>query len=131
MEHVGLYGREGRYRYAFTFNPFSLPEVFGETTLRSLAEKGFWSPANPEGLTRDHRVSVNEAIRRNLDPFYIAHPINCELMTWHANNRKKTKSSMAYDELVAMVDRFEARRLCSVGAAVDQTMAGGEGFEPS
>ena len=59
------------------------------------------------GYTRDHKVSVNEAIKNNYDPYYIKHPLNCELMSFNDNNKKKTKSSISYDELVKKVDEYE------------------------
>lgn len=107
--HSDLYGRDGRYRFAFSFNPFKYPEIFGATALEQLKAQGFWNPKNLKGLTRDHRVSVNEAIRNSYDPFYIKHPLNCQLMPWDENNRKNTESSISYRELVALVDAWEAR----------------------
>lgn len=112
-EHQNLYGREGRYQYAFAFNPFHFPEIFGATLLVQLSRQGFWNPANPKGLTRDHRVSVNEAIKNNYDPFYIKHPLNCELMPWLENNRKNTQSSLPFQDLVKQIDAWESRGLCS------------------
>jgi hypothetical protein len=105
--HALLYGDEGRNAYEFTFNPFDYPELFSIETLKHLANVGFWSPTNKTGLTRDHKVSVNQAIREGLDPFYIKHPLNCELMDWQTNNQKKTRSSLRYAELEALVNDYE------------------------
>ena len=66
---------------------------------------GLYHPKkNVEGLSRDHRVSVNEAIKNNYDPFYIKHPLNCEIMTQRANSSKKGKNSITYEELKRLVD---------------------------
>lgn len=65
------------------------------------------SKTNPNGITRDHRVSVNHAIRNNYDPYYIKHPLNCELMTFNENNSKNTNSSITYEELVRIVDEYD------------------------
>lgn len=105
--HSQLYLDEGRNLYEFTFNLFSFPHVFCSESLLKLKEKGFWNPANKLGITRDHGVSVNKSIRKGYDPFYIKHPINCELMGWQENIRKNTKSSMTYESLVLKVDQYE------------------------
>ena len=64
---------------------------------------------NINGLSRDHRISVNEAKKFNYDPYYISHPLNCELMPHQQNNKKKTKSSTTYDELVKLVNDYDNR----------------------
>lgn len=108
MDHRDLYGRDGRYQYAFAFNPFHYPDLFSAEDLNTLRTQGFWNPANPQGLTRDHKVSVNSAIKNGYDAFYIRHPLNCELLPWLENNQKKTKNSISYDELVKLVDAYES-----------------------
>lgn len=108
--HADMYLNAGRNVYAFTINPFKFPDVFSAAILLDLKEKGFWSPSNKDGLTRDHKVSVNEAIRNAYDPLYIKHPLNCELMGWQENNEKKARSSMSYEDLKRAVDEYEDRR---------------------
>lgn len=76
------------------------------------------SKENPNGVTRDHRVSVNEAIRNGYDPYYITHPLNCELMLFEDNNKKNITSSIAYEELVSQVKEYDR-------------MVDPEGVEPS
>lgn len=105
-----IYGAEPRNRFKFTFNVYNYPDLFD---LDLLSRVGFYAPKgksgkwNPNGLSRDHRVSVNEALRNNYDPFYITHPVNCELMPHKQNNSKKSKSSITYEELKSMVDMYE------------------------
>lgn len=103
-----LYSHEGRAKYWFSVNIFKYPELFN---LDEFNKIGFRSIINPYGYTRDHKVSVNEAIRNNYDPYYITHVMNCELMLWDENNRKNTKSSITYDELIKLVDEYEKRRI--------------------
>lgn len=110
-EHAALYGDGGRNAYEFTFNVFSYPDVFSSEELEGVTRLGFWRPSHKRGLTRDHKVSVQEAIRQGHDPFYIKHPLNCELMDWDTNNRKKTRCSLSYDELRERVDAYELARL--------------------
>lgn len=107
-----MYMAEARNRFKFTFNVFKYPDLFDLTLLK---EVGFYAPRgksgswNPNGLSRDHRVSVNEAIKNNYDPYYITHPVNCELMPHYQNNSKKTKNSLSYQDLISVVDDYDQR----------------------
>ncbi len=105
-EHSDLYKRNNRNKYAFTFSIGNHPDLFQNSSLL-LKRHGMWSPTNTQGVTRDHRISVNEAIKNNYDPYYITHPLNCELMPWDQNNKKNTKSSLTYRELGSLVDKYE------------------------
>lgn len=103
-----LYSHNGRAKYWFCFNVFHYPDLFD---LSLISEFGFRdSKTNPNGITRDHKISVNEAIRNNYDPYYIRHPLNCELMFFEENNRKKTKCSISYKKLISLVDAYEKMR---------------------
>ena len=105
-----IYSAEPRNRFKFTFNIYNYPDLFD---LELLSKVGFYAPRgksgrwNPNGLSRDHKVSVNEALKNNYDPFYITHPLNCELMPHQQNNKKKSKSSITYSELVKLVDNYQ------------------------
>ena len=106
-----LYSRDGKGVYKFTFNVYHYPNLFD---LEFLKQHGWYSsggkgnkPVNKYGCSRDHRVSVNEAINNNYDPYYINHPLNCELMLHADNSRKHKKSSITYEELVMRVDEYE------------------------
>lgn len=114
-QHAELYKRKERERFSFTFKFEQYPELFDLDEIQRL---GLYHPkCNPNGLTRDHKVSVNEALRNGYDAFYIKHPLNCEVMTQSKNSSKKAKSSITYYELKRMVDEFEM-------------MAPVSGFEP-
>ena len=100
-----LYSHDGRAKFWFTFNVFHYPGLFD---LSLITTYGFRNNiTNPNGITRDHKVSVNDAIRNNYDPYYIKHPMNCQLMFFDENNKKKTNSSITYDELVRLVDDYD------------------------
>lgn len=109
--HRDCYSHKGRARYWFSINVFKYPDLFD---LEALKKIGFRSRENPDGYTRDHKVSVNEAIRHDYDPYYIKHVMNCELMLWPENNKKNTKSSITYEELVKMVDEYDRKNISSV-----------------
>lgn len=95
--------------FRFNFNLFDYPDLFD---LKLISTIGFYAPRgksgkwNPNGLSRDHKISVSDAIKNNYDPFYITHPLNCELMPHQKNNKKKSKSSITYSELVKLVDEY-------------------------
>lgn len=111
-DHSDLYKSNNRNRYAFTFNVYEYPELFD---IELIKEKGWHSHGgrfkyNPDGLTRDHKVSVNESIKNGYDPYYIKHPLNCEILTFKENNVKKTSSSISYDELKKIVDVYDRQK---------------------
>jgi hypothetical protein len=102
------YSHNGRAVFWFTFNVFDYPSLFD---LNSLKKIGFRSKKNPNGYTRDHKVSVNESIRKNYDPYYITHVMNCELMLFSENAKKHTASSIKYEDLVRLVDDYDKKLL--------------------
>jgi ferredoxin len=122
LDHVSLYGRKNRNRYAFAFSIRKYAGLFQDRT-EQLRKYGLWSYDNTNGLTRDHRVSVIEAIKNGYDPFYITHPLNCELMPWIENDRKKGKSSIRYADLVKLVDAYEM----AVRAGIEPAPCGSSG----
>ena len=100
-------------QYSFKFNVFDYPDLFNLDQINSIGWVAFGGKRggnkNIQGLSRDHRVSVNDAKKFNYDPYYISHPLNCEIMPHTTNNKKKTKSSIAYLELVNLVDKYDNR----------------------
>ena len=112
-KHKHLYTRNNRTRYVFSFNIYHYPDLFD---LDLLNEHGWYSPGgksgtpNMNGLTRDHKVSVNEAIKNNYDPYYIKHPLNCRLMNFSENYRKGTNSSLSYNKLIEIVDKYDMEK---------------------
>lgn len=99
-------------QYAFKFNVFDYPQLFNLKEIERLGWVSFGgkngSIKNLKGLSRDHKVSVSDAKKFKYDPYYIAHPCNCEIMPYSMNSKKHDKSSMSYDELVASVKAFDA-----------------------
>lgn len=100
-------------QYTFKFNIFEYPELFD---LDAIEEIGFYAPGgksgkwNLSGLSRDHKVSVSEAVANNYNPYYISHPCNCELMLHSENNKKNGNSSITYEQLVELVNLFDNNR---------------------
>lgn len=114
-EHRLLYAESSKSGYRFTFNVFNYPDLFD---LELVKQHGFYQPnqfnnkeVNKNGVSRDHKVSVNDAIKYRYDPYYISHPLNCEIMLHSQNNKKKTKSSITYEELKYLVDQYDLKQL--------------------
>lgn len=103
-EHADQYSHHQRAKYWFAFNLRDYPTLFDFTLLKQYGMRG---AKNPNGVVRDHRVSVADAIKNNYDPYYITHPLNCELMLSGENSKKYTKSSITYEELVKLVDAWD------------------------
>jgi hypothetical protein len=108
-QHLKWYNNKDQY--SFKFNIFDYPNLFDLSQLTTIGWVSFGGKRggtkNPKGLSRDHKVSVNHAKLYNYDPYYISHPLNCELMPHTKNNKKKTQSSITYDELVRLVDEYD------------------------
>jgi hypothetical protein len=110
-EHEHMYTRNHKSIYRFKFNVYNYPDLFD----LSLIEKYGWysmggkckREPNTNGISRDHKVSIHDAIKHNYDPYYISHPINCELMQHNINNSKHSNSSLSYEELVSMVHEYD------------------------
>lgn len=104
------YSENGRTKYNFTFNVYKYPDLFD---VKLLEEYGWYRTKgknkNLSGLSRDHKVSVNEAKKYKYDSYYIKHPINCELMFHCENKSKGTNSSITYEELVKLVDEYDKK----------------------
>ncbi len=105
--------QRGTDLFRFQFNIYDYPDLFD----LSLIEKHGWfcqgggkRNINSAGISRDHRVSVHDAIKNNYDHYYITHPINCELMLHHINMKKGRNSSLSYTELVKLVNNYDVIR---------------------
>lgn len=100
--------------FRFKFNVYDYPELFDIALLNKF---GWYSqggksrsPYNPEGVSRDHKVSTSEAKKNNYDPYYITHPLNCEIMTQRKNSSKNKKSSITYQQLKELVDKYDGEK---------------------
>jgi hypothetical protein len=110
-QHLKWYNNKDQY--SFKFNIFDYPDLFDLPQLKIIGWVSFGGKRgglkNPKGLSRDHKVSVNHAKLYNYNPYYISHPLNCELMPHIKNNKKKTQSSITYNDLVRAVDEYDNR----------------------
>lgn len=101
-------------QWSFKFNVFDHPNLFDLDLLKKVGWCSFGGKRggtkNLNGLSRDHKVSVNEAKKNNYDPYYISHPCNCDLIPMAENNKKKVTSSISYYDLIALVNEYDALR---------------------
>jgi hypothetical protein len=96
--------------FRFMFNVYDYPELFDLSLIEThgwFSQGGKHKKKNPFGVSRDHKVSVSEALKHGYDHYYITHPLNCEIMLHSENNRKKHRSSISYQELIKMVDEYD------------------------
>lgn len=99
-----------RIKYKFKFDVEKYPDIFDLETINNIG----WYCANKKsekynlnGLSKDHKVSVKYAFENSCDPFYITHPLNCEIMKQSKNARKNRKNSISYNELIKSIDEYE------------------------
>jgi hypothetical protein len=87
------------YREACTFNfkPELHPDKFDINLIRQVG--WFNRQTNPNGLVKDHMVSVAFGAANGIDASVINHPANCQLITYSENAAKFSKSSISLEEL--------------------------------
>lgn len=92
-----------RNKCAFKFNVFNYPDHF--TNLDLITTVGWYHPiTNPDGISRDHIISIAYGWKNKIDPAVMSHLENCQLLFHTENNKKKTKCSMHIDELVEKIN---------------------------
>ena len=105
-EHYNYTNRNNKTKYRFSKNIIENNQHLFDMSM--IEKYGYYhSIDNPTGVTKDHRVSVWESIQNDYDPYYITHPLNCELMLFSDNSSKNEKSSITYDDLVKSVNNYE------------------------
>lgn len=98
-----------RSPYFFKFNVFNYPDLFDNLDL--VKQVGWYVPkTNSNGFSRDHKVSINDALNNNYDPYYITHPLNCDIIRQKENCIKRSKSSISYDELIKLVNDYDSKK---------------------
>lgn len=105
-DHLSLYHRGAKTPFQFTFDPLEYPLLFDANQIKTV---GWYNPKIKynNGLTKDHIISICDAIKNNYDPYYISHPLNCCIVTQSKNASKGRKSNMTYEELVILVNTFD------------------------
>lgn len=103
---------ERNYRKACNFK-FSLNEFPDEFDFSLIKENGWYKAKNHGnnlyGVSRDHIFSVSEALKQKIDPYYISHPANCELLLQSNNVAKYTRCGITFEELKYKVDKWNEK----------------------
>lgn len=98
------------YRKACLFR-FALNDFPDEFNFKLVEEYGWYKAKNngdnPHGVSRDHMYSITEGFKNNVDPYYISHPANCELLRHDFNKNKNTKCSITLEELIKRVNNWD------------------------
>lgn len=90
---------------SFKFNLADYPSEFDFT----LIEQFGWYRAknrgdNPNGISRDHLVSVKYGFDNNIDPKIISHPANCQLIRHNENVSKGIKCKISLEQLLEKIN---------------------------
>jgi endogenous inhibitor of DNA gyrase (YacG/DUF329 family) len=114
MEDLRVEWSENRSKYykecQFDFNIWHYPEEFDLDLVR---ERGFYKSTNagdnPNGVDRDHMVSVAHGWRNDIDPEIISHPANCQLLPHLENVSKNDECAITLDELKKRIEEWERK----------------------
>lgn len=105
-------GKHQKYKEdaRFQFNVYNYPEAFN----LEKAKKYGWYKAknrgdNPNGITRDHLISVQYGFENDIPPELIAHPANCWLMRQLANVSKNKKCEITLYELLKRIESWNKK----------------------
>lgn len=114
--HPSLKSEYQKYSYAckFTFSINDYPEWFNNAS-ELITKYGWYASSskthpgisNRNGISRDHRISVNYGFTNKIDPFIISHPANCVLMPHLENSSKNKQCSITINELYNDIEKFD------------------------
>jgi len=82
---------------------FTLEEYPKEFDLNLIKEYGWYNKDNPNGVSRDHMLSISYGWKRNIPPRIIKHPANCQLMLYETNRDKGWRSSLNLGKLLERI----------------------------
>lgn len=81
----------------FKFCPYHYPNLIG---YELLIKNGIYHYLdNPNGVVRDHILSIEEGWLLNISPDIISHPVNCQFMSNTENSRKGLSSWITLEQL--------------------------------
>lgn len=84
---------------------FDLIEKYGWYSARNRGD-------NLKGISRDHMYSISDGFRNNISPEIMGHPANCKLMRQNENGKKRTNSSITFEELCKKIEEFNLKYNC-------------------
>lgn len=89
----------------FRFSKNVYPLIDGYNLLK---DRGIWSKSNPNGVSRDHKVSIKYGFEHNIDPNIISHPANCEFISQRENASKGADCSITLAELLTTINVWKS-----------------------
>lgn len=93
-------------RCKFRFDITNFPQEFD----LSLVEKyGWFSQDNPNGVTRDHMLSISYGWKKDVSPTILSHPANCRLMFYENNLEKGWRSSINLNDLLKKINEWDKK----------------------
>lgn len=98
--------KEYSSRCKFKFDVYEFPNEFN---LKELERIGWYNADNPNGMSRDHMVSISYGWKHDIDPRIIRHPANCELLTYNKNHDKSWRSSISLRELIQKIKKWTVK----------------------
>jgi len=84
----------------FKFNFQDYPQEFN---INLIQQYGWYNRDNPNGISRDHMISISYGWKKNISPKIIRHPANCQLMLYEHNKDKGWRSSINLNELLTRI----------------------------
>jgi hypothetical protein len=101
-----------KYKRECQFN-FALNQYPDEFDFNLIRKYGWYCAKNhgnhPNGVTRDHIISIRWAFENGIDSKYISHPANCQLMRQIPNVSKGKKKSITLDELIVRIKNWDQK----------------------
>jgi hypothetical protein len=100
-----VYEELSLYRQACKFT-FGIGDNFPNACL--IKEHGWYHPVlNPDGISRDHKLSIADGFKLGIDPEIMKHPANCTIMLHKENQRKNKKSLIHLDQLLDLIEAWK------------------------
>ena len=107
-EKTGSRRTEKKYVYwdkcRFDFDPYKYKNLPGYNLLIELGI--YRHDTNPQGVCRDHILSIADGFRQGIDPEIISHPANCQFITYHENNVKNSDSWISKNVLLERIQKW-------------------------
>ena len=111
--HPSILDEKDTYNYHCQFR-FSIKQFPLWFDVELIKELGWYSnpgsrkgQLNTKGVSRDHMISKSHGFLNNINPWYISHPANCQLMSHKQNQTKNSKSSLTLPDLLERIADFE------------------------
>lgn len=89
----------------FVFDPFRYPQIIGFDLL--FQYKFYHATKNPNGLNRDHMISIDYGWINGIDSKIISHPANCQIMLAHDNFKKNNSCSIELGQLLERIQMWD------------------------